>query len=87
MATVIVNHRVTNYTTWKAGFDSDEARRDSVGAKLLAVGEKADDPGNVYLVFDVADLENMVKMMNDPELKSRMTEFGVITAPEVVVLS
>jgi hypothetical protein len=87
MATVILNHRVKDYNTWKPLFDSDKARRDSAGVKELAVGEKAGDPGNVYIVFDIADPSIMEKMMSDPELQAKMQEGGVISKPEVTVLN
>lgn len=87
MATLIVNHRVKDYATWKTGFDSDEARRVENGAKLITVGEKAGDPGNVYLVFDVADISKINSMMASPELQAKMQEFGVISEPEVVVIN
>ena len=39
MATVIVNHRVSDYSTWKKGFDSDKETRDAGGLTEIAVGQ------------------------------------------------
>ena len=55
MATVILNHRVKDYPTWKALYDSDKDRREGMGVTELAVGENVDDPGMVHIVFQVAD--------------------------------
>ncbi len=63
MATVIVNHRVKDSASWKALFDTDSQRRQGAGLKELAVGEKAGDPGMVYLVWQVNDTSVIEKMM------------------------
>jgi hypothetical protein len=86
MPTVILNHRVNDYATWKTKFDSDVARRENAGLKEIAVGQKAGDPGNVYVVWDVADASVLQPMLSDPELQKTMKEAGVISAPELVVV-
>ncbi len=86
MATLIVNHRVKDYATWKPLYDQDSARRAGAGMREIAVGEKAGDPGNVYLVWHVEDPAGIQAMMQDPELKARMAEGGVISEPEVIMI-
>jgi hypothetical protein len=86
MATIILNHRVKDYASWKARYDGDKARRDRAGLKEIAVGEKAGDPGMVYLVWQIADTSVINKMMTDPDLQKTMQEAGVISAPEVVII-
>ncbi len=85
MATLVVNHKVKDYATWKTGFDSDEERRLSAGMKVISVGQKLGEAGNVYIVFDVADPSILPGFMADPELQAKMAELGVISAPEAVV--
>lgn len=87
MPTLIVNHKVKDYTSWKTAFDSDSARLADNHTTLLAVGEKAGDPNNVYIVFDVTDISKINAMMADPELQAKMQEAGVISQPEVVVIN
>ncbi|MES2703411.1 MAG: DUF3764 family protein [Bacteroidota bacterium] len=87
MATVIVNHRVKDFATWKPLYDSDAPMRTQAGFKELAVGERQDDPGMVYLIWEVADTNVVEGMMADPALQARMQEAGVISAPEVVILN
>lgn len=87
MATLILNHKVKDYATWKAGFDSDEQRRNEAGISLLAVGEKAGEPGNVYAVFTVADPSVLEGFLADPQLQAKMQELGVISAPERVLFN
>ncbi len=87
MATIIVNHRVADYKTWKMGFDGDEERRKGMGLTLSAVGERQDDAGMVYMVFQVEDVPMVMGMMAAPEMQKVMAENGVISAPEVIVLN
>ena len=87
MATVILSHRVKDYISWKALYDSDKGRRDSAGVTEIAVGENADDPGMVHIVFQVADPSAMRAMMNDPELHKTMEAGGVISQPEVIIIN
>lgn len=86
MATVIVNHRVKDYDSWKVGFDSDEERRAGAGINLMSVGQKAGDAGNVYIVFDVKDPSILGPFMANPELQAKMQELGVISVPEAIVV-
>lgn len=86
MATLIVNHRVKDYATWKVGFDSDEQRRIDAGINLISVGQKAGDPGNVYIVFNVEDPSIVPQFMADPVLQQKMQELGVISEPEAIVI-
>lgn len=86
MATIILNHRVKDYTSWKSLYDSDLPRRTAAGLTELAVGQKAGDPGMVYMVMQVADLSVVSKMMGDADLQKTMEEGGVISAPEFTVI-
>lgn len=87
MATVILNHRVKDFKAWKALYDSDAARRAPAGIADVAVGEKAGDPGNVFIIWTMPDPSELNAMLADPELKQRMAEGGVISAPELTILN
>ena len=86
MATVILNHRVKDYASWKTGYDSDAARRTGAGLKEIAVGQKAGDPGMVYIIWNVADVSVLQPMLSDPALQKTMQEAGVISAPELTIV-
>jgi hypothetical protein len=86
MATVILNHRVADYSTWKKGYDSDKERREANGMTEIALGRKAGDPGMVYIVADVKDVAAIQQMFSDPMLQQAMKEAGVLGAPEMTVL-
>jgi hypothetical protein len=86
MAKVILNHRVKDYDTWKVGYDSDAARRDSAGLIEIAVGKKAGDPNLVYVIWEAPDPSVFDTMFADPELQQAMESFGVISAPEMIII-
>ena len=85
MATVIINHKVTDYNKWKAGFDADVERRTSMGAKDVAAGHKAGDPSNVWVVIDAAVVNNLGAALSNPEFQKMLAEMGVLST-DVTVL-
>jgi hypothetical protein len=85
MATVIINHKVTDYEKWKAGFDADLERRETMGATQLAAGHKAGDPSNVWVVMDVADVSSLGAELSKPEFQKILEEIGVLRT-DVTVL-
>ncbi len=85
MPTIIIAHTVKDYPSWKVGFDSDEARRNSMGAETVAVGHKAGEPTNVYAILNVADMAVMGQAMDDPEFQASLAAAGVLST-DVVVL-
>ena len=86
MPTVIVQHDVQDFATWKPIFDGDAANRAAGGIKGHTVGQLAGKPNTAVIVFDVADLGKLQAMMQSPELQARMQEAGVISAPIVTVV-
>ena len=86
MAKLIVNHRVTDFNTWKAGYDSDVERRNANGVTEICVGRKSDDQSMVYVIFDAKDPHAALQMFNDPKLQEAMKGAGVISAPEVIII-
>ena len=87
MATVILNHKVEDYKKWRPVFDSDTRRRKEAGMTNERVFRSADDPNNIYIIAEVADISSTAKMMNDPDLAAKMKEGGVISKPTVTVLN
>lgn len=81
-----MSHDVADYATWKPLYDADVARRDEAVFKELAVGTRADNPNSVYIIWD-GDPAVMEQMMQDPDLKAKMEEAGVTSAPEVIIIN
>lgn len=86
MATVILNHRVKNYSTWKGLYEKDAERRNNLGLTEKTVGVKSDDSEHVYVIWKTDNFSVIENMLSDPDLKNKMQEAGVIDPPEVVII-
>lgn len=67
-------------------YDADAAGRDEAGFKELPVGTRSDNPNSVYIIWD-GDPKVMDQMMQDPDLKAKMDEACVTSAPEVIIIN
>jgi hypothetical protein len=86
MKTIILHHRVKDFTDWKKIYDADADRRNKAGIRQIALGTKPDDKHEVYIVFQTDDTDVIQKMMNDQNLKDLQKKAGVIRGPDVIVL-
>jgi len=84
MARIIVSHKVKDFDTWKVAYDEDNSNRDQAGLKELGVYREASDPNNVLVLFEGTP-DKLDEMFSNPELKQKMEEAGVISAPEIIV--
>lgn len=51
MVTLLMEHAITDYDTWKQAFDRFAARRDAAGVREHRIGKDADDEN--YLVIEL----------------------------------
>ena len=86
MATIILSHKVSDFKAWKKHYDGDKLRREKAKLKEIYVGTKADDPNNVYIIFQTSSASAFEKMVKDPELKAVMKKAGVVGQPKVTML-
>jgi len=86
MVTIILNHKVSDYKAWKKRYDADAPRREKAKLKEVYVGPNAEDPNNVYIIFQTSNAAAFEKMVKDPELKAVMKEAGVVGQPKVTML-
>jgi quinol monooxygenase YgiN len=81
MTRVLVNHKVSDYPTWKKVFDNFVDTRKAGGEKSFSIMHPTDDPNNLILLFDWDSMDNAKKFFASPELKSAMERAGVAEAP------
>ncbi|MBK6792830.1 MAG: hypothetical protein IPG80_09870 [Anaerolineales bacterium] len=87
MVYINVRHTCTDYATWRTIFDGDETRRHAAGATgVKHVFRDVDDPNTVTVIIEWDNEDNARKFMNDPALKEKMQESGVIGMPAVRTL-
>ena len=83
MPTIFLQHRVTDYDTWRPFYDGDMERRNAAGLKEIGVFRKAGDENLVLLVWGAEAIEGFKAMLTSEGLKAKMQEAGVVGEPEV----
>ena len=84
MSTLLMKHRVTDFDAWFAGFNSHEDLRTSHGATSHRVFQ---DGSTVVVSVDFPDEASIAAFRADPALAAAMREAGVISVPEVDILT
>lgn len=87
MAHMLIRHRVRDFDQWKAGYDSHRQVRAAAGLKDLHLWRNVDDPREIFLLFEAADVAKAKAFAKSAELKERMTAAGVIGPPDISFLS
>ena len=57
MATLHIEHHVTDYATWKAAFDRFEAKRAEAGVTAHRIHQPVDDPSYLLAQLDFATVD------------------------------
>ncbi len=81
MAQMIVHHQVRDYETWRPGYDEHEKSRVAAGITNGRVFRRAEDPNDLVLILDVADVEKARAWSQSEDLRSTMQKVGVLGAP------
>ena len=72
MASMLVQHKVKDFSEWKSAYDSVSDLRASNGELSDQIFRDASDPNNLTVVFKWNSLANAQKYANSPELKAAM---------------
>lgn len=86
MASIIVRHKVSDYTKWKKVYDQYKPTVKSMGGKSQSLMRSAVDPHELVILtkFDNVDLGR--KWAESEDLKKAMKEAGVSDQPTVYFL-
>jgi hypothetical protein len=84
---MIVQHLVTDYATWRPVFDEHDPVRVTAGLTNPRVYQAADNPNNIVIVMDMADLAMAMAFANSPDLVTTMTRAGVAGLPQIFFLT
>ena len=83
MSTVFIRHQVSDYDTWKPGFDEHGSVRREYGLTDAGVYRTADDPNDVTIVLTTDDAARAQEFLASDDLREAMSEVGVVGAPTV----
>jgi erythromycin esterase-like protein len=86
MATLAVQLTIGDYAKWRPVFDKHKPLRDKAGLHNVHVYRNADNPKEVIVWSEVADVAKAREALGGQEIRSAMQEAGVVGAPKVHVI-
>jgi hypothetical protein len=78
-----VRHKVKDYATWRTGYDGHEQSRVSAGITNGKVFRNANDPNDVVIILDVADVAKARTWVGSDDTKAAMQKSGVVGSPSI----
>jgi hypothetical protein len=70
--------RVSDYSRWKAVFDSHADAHRQAGLGLMDLWRSVEEPNNVFFLFSVASRELAEEFVNSPESAKAGEDSGVV---------
>ena len=86
MGLMVVHHRVKDFGAWKRLFHEHAPVREAAGLTDGRVYQTVDDPNDVVILLDMADVGKAKAFANSEDLKAAMQRAGVIDAPTLHLL-
>ncbi len=83
MLSLLIRHRVADFTAWKSVFDEHAVSRRANGSRGGQVFHNAADPNEVLVLLGWDDLDRVRLFLDSDDLREAMTRAGVSGEPEV----
>jgi hypothetical protein len=87
MINVVIHHEVSDYTAWKAAFDSALDWRYKHGERNCRIFRSAVNANDVTLFFEWESMEMAREFVASEELKAKMASAGVKGPPKIDFLT
>jgi hypothetical protein len=84
---VLIRHKVSDFGSWKTGFDAHKSKRAEAGLTHEQVLRSADDANEVVILCKAQDLNRAKAFMNAPGLREAMQAAGVADKPDIYFLN
>jgi len=78
-----VHLKVKDYDTWRTVYDGREKSRISAGITNGRVFRRAEDPNDLVILQDAADVAKARTWFSSDDLKAAMQKSGVVGSPNV----
>jgi hypothetical protein len=78
-----VHFKVKDFSAWRTSYNGHEKDRTSAGITNGRVFRSADDPNEVVILQDVADVSKARTWLTSNEMKSVMEKSGVLGMPTI----
>ena len=83
----IVRSKVRDFAEWKSEYDAHLPKREEAGLTEKYLLRGANDPNEVILVFEAADLNRARAFAESAELREVMQKVGVVDKPDIYYLN
>ena len=81
--TLTIHFKVKDFNAWRTSYNGNEKGRVSAGITNGRVFRNADDPNEVVVLQDVADVAKARNWFGSDDLKAAMQKDGVIGSPSI----
>jgi hypothetical protein len=78
-----VHLKVKDYNAWRTGYDGREQNRRAAGITNGRVFRSAEDPNDLVILQDVADVAKARSWLGSDEMKAAMQKGGVVGSPNI----
>ena len=78
-----IHHKVKDYAAWRTGYNAHEKSRLSAGITNGRVFRSAEDPNDVVILQDVADVAKARTWLGSDEMKANLQKSGVVGTPNI----
>lgn len=87
MITVLIQHKVSDFSKFKPAFDSAFQFRHDIGEESCKIFRCLTDPNEVTVMVHFPSAESAQKFATSDTLRTRMKEAGVVGEPTVRLLA
>ena len=87
MPYLLVRHKVSDFSKWKAAYDAHLPAREEAGLKEGHLLRNMEDPNEVILLFEAEDLQKAKEFGASADLREAMQNAGVVDKPDIYFLS
>jgi hypothetical protein len=81
MGTLIIRHKVKDYSKWRPSFDRHAPAQKLAGLTDPGVFRSTDDENEVVILFSADDTKRAKDFVGSPDLKETMAKAGVVDKP------
>ena len=78
MTHMLCRTRVSDFSVWKAVFDSHAKAHQDAGLKLVNLWRSVEEPNNIFFIFEVADIDNADRFINSTASAKAGEDSGAI---------
>ncbi len=86
MSHILIRHKVEDFDKWKPVFDGDDSNRRNRGYGDYQLLRNSEDQNEVYILFEVKDLDQAREYLLSDDLRNTMGSAGVTDKPDLIFL-